>query len=314
MKIAIVLTPPTEHHFRLAAQIGVEEFVARYQWADSYDKLAQTCEMSASYGLKTNVVEGYMPLDPIVHNGAEREEAMATMKQLVRNMGKLGVEVLCYNWMPNCDWTRTALRVPARGGALTNAFDESMLQALETPPKYSSTREQLWSNLESFLKEILPVAEEANVKLAMHPDDPPVPSLRGEEQMMHQPEHYERLFNISDSPSNTMCFCQGTFSEMGADVSQLITRFGSKISYVHFRDVQGVVPQFVETFHDNGQKDMAAAMRAYRDVGFAGPARPDHVPTLDGEEGDGDGYSMLGRLFAVGYMRGLLHAVESEKI
>jgi mannonate dehydratase len=182
---------------------------------------------------------------------------------------------------------------------------------LERPPKYSSSAQQLWENLESFLREVLPVAEDTNVKLAMHPDDPPIPFLRGEEQMMHQPEHYERLFNLVDSPSNTMCFCQGTFSEMGADIPSLIRGLGSKISYVHFRDVQGVVPKFVETFHDNGQTDMAAAMRAYYEVGFKGPARPDHVPTLDGEEGDGGGYSMLGRLFAVGYMRGLIDAVES---
>jgi mannonate dehydratase len=225
-------------------------------------------------------------------------------------MGKLGVGVLCNNWMPNADWTRTTLNVPARGGALTNAFDESKLEELSTPPKYSSSEADLWRNLEYFLKQVLPVAEESNVKLAMHPDDPPMPFLRGAPQMMHQPEHYERLFNISDSPANGMCFCQGTFSEMGADIPVLIRRLGSRINYVHFRDVQGVVPSFVETFHDNGQTDMAAAMRAYNEVGFDGPARPDHVPTLDGEEGDGGGYSMLGRLFAVGYLRGLIDATE----
>lgn len=312
MRIAIVLTPPTDQHFRWASQIGVEDFVARYQLAASYEKLRETRDWAASFGIKLSVVEGYMPLDPIVHGAPDRDDAILTIKQLIINMGKLGVEVLCYNWMPNCDWTRTALNVPARGGALTNSFDESLLKAPETPPQYSSTAEQLWKNLEYFLEQVIPVAEDAGVSLAMHPDDPPLPKLRGEDQIMHQPEHYERLFNLYDSPANAMCLCQGTFSEMGADIPALIRRLGKKASYAHFRDVRGVVPQFVETFHDDGQTDMAAAMLAYHEVGFTGPMRPDHVPTLDGEEGNGGGYSMLGRLFAVGYMRGLMHAVQNN--
>ena len=96
---------------------------------------------------------------------------------------------------------------------------------------------------------------------------------------------------------------------MGADVVSTIGRFGGRISYVHFRDVQGTVPRFRETFHDNGPTDMAAAIAAYRAIGFAGPLRSDHVPMLDGEEGE-PGYTLLGRLFAVGYIRGLLHGVE----
>jgi mannonate dehydratase len=99
---------------------------------------------------------------------------------------------------------------------------------------------------------------------------------------------------------------------MGADIPALIHRFGKKIGYVHFRDVEGTAENFVETFHDDGKTDMAAAMRAYRDIGFAGAMRPDHVPQMDGEAGRADGYTMLGRLFAVGYMRGLIHALEGE--
>jgi mannonate dehydratase len=97
---------------------------------------------------------------------------------------------------------------------------------------------------------------------------------------------------------------------MGVDIPSTIRRFGRAISYVHFRDVRGSIPRFEETFHDNGKTDMCEAMRTYREVGFEGPMRPDHVPRLEGEAGDGSGYSMLGRLFAVGYMRGLMHAVD----
>jgi len=106
-----------------------------------------------------------------------------------------------------------------------------------------------------------------------------------------------------------MCFCQGTFAEMGVDIPSAIRRLGRHINYVHFRDVEGAVPSFRETFHDNGKTNMFAAMQAYKEVGYAGPMRPDHVPTLEGESNEYPGYHMLGRLFAVGYMRGLMHAV-----
>lgn len=311
MRIAIVLTPPTDQHFQWAAQIGVTDFVARYQWANSYDKLKETCERSESFGLKTTVVEGYLPIDSVIHAGGKRDDDIVEIQRLIENMGKLDVGILCYNFMPSSDWTRTALNVPARGGALTNGFNEAALE----PRKAGAVTpgaDQLWGNLEYFLKQVLPVAEANGIRLAMHPDDPPLAALRGADQIIHSIASYDRLFEISDSPSNTMCFCQGTFAEMGVDIPSTIARFGPKISYAHFRDVEGTAGNFVETFHDNGKTDMYAAMQAYADAGFTGAMRPDHVPTLSGEEGDGGGYTMLGRLFAVGYMRGLMHAVNSS--
>jgi mannonate dehydratase len=212
----------------------------------------------------------------------------------------------------HADWTRTDLQVTARGGALTNAFDAANLDASRTlpPDRRESSSDALWRNLAYLLERLVPAAEEAGVKLAMHPDDPPMPSLLGAAQIMHNAACYDRLFELNPSPANGMCFCQGTFAEMGTpDMPAMIRRFGSRIHYVHFRDVRGTMPKFVETFHDEGQTDMHAAMQAYRAIGFTGPARPDHVPTLADEDGDGSGYSMLGRLFAVGYMRGLIHSV-----
>ena len=107
-------------------------------------------------------------------------------------------------------------------------------------------------------------------------------------------------------------FCQGTFAEMGVSIPETITHFGDHIHFVHFRDVDGVVPRFAETFHDNGITDMAAAIRAYRSIGFSGPIRPDHVPVLEGETTENSGYTMLGRLFAVGYMKGLIEATTNK--
>jgi len=144
----------------------------------------------------------------------------------------------------------------------------------------------------------------------MHPDDPPIPVMCGLARIMNSVESFERLVSLVPSPNNAICFCQGTFAEMGVDIPATIRRLGSYIRYVHFRDVIGSAENFVESFHDNGQTNMCGAMRAYHEIGFKGPMRPDHVPQLIGEEEGEPGYTMLGRLFAVGYMRGLIQAVQ----
>lgn len=311
MKIALVLTPPTDQNFRWAAQIGVTDFVARYQMVETPEKLTAAVERAARFGLRLSVVEGYLPLREVVLGTAGRDAQIEEVARLIAGMGRHGVEILCYNFMQS-DWTRTAFRIPTRGGALTNEFRLAALEGQSLPREQCLSAEQLWANYAYFLQRILPVAQANNVQLAMHPDDPPLPSLLGASQMMYSAECYDRLFAEFPSPANAMCFCQGTFAEMGADIPATIRHFGPRIAYVHFRDVRGNAEHFVETFHDDGPTDMAAAMRAYREIGFRGAMRPDHVPALDGEANDGDGYSMLGRLFAVGYMRGLMHATENR--
>jgi mannonate dehydratase len=170
--------------------------------------------------------------------------------------------------------------------------------------------EELWKNLEVFLRELIPAAEAAGVAMCMHPDDPPLPELLGKARIMNSVENFERLVDLVPSKSNAICFCQGTFATMGVDIPATILRLGSHIRYLHFRDVRGSRDAFVETFHDNGDTDMAAAMRAYRQIGYSGPIRPDHVPQLFGEDDGEPGYTMLGRLFAYGYIRGLMQATE----
>ena len=125
---------------------------------------------------------------------------------------------------------------------------------------------------------------------------------------MHNVSGFDRLLKLAPSAANGICFCQGSFATMNVDIPATIRRFGSSIQYVHFRDVRGNPSAFAETFHDNGPTDMAEAMRAYREIGFQGPIRPDHVPQLVGEDDGEPGYTMLGRLFAYGYIRGLMHA------
>jgi mannonate dehydratase len=260
------------------------------------------------FGLRMSVVEGYLPIERIVLGQDGRDAQIGELTAIIRQMGKLGVEVLCYNFMPFFDWTRTSFELPARGGAMTNGFDAAQIGDKVAPEEARLSSEQMWANLEYFLRRIVPVAEDAGVKLAMHPDDPPMPRFMGTNQIFSSVEGFERLVATVPSPVNGICFCQGNFTAMGTDVPAAIERLGKWIHYVHFRDLRGGAKKFVETFHDNGQTDMNAAMRAYQKIGFRGPARPDHVPKLEGEEGKATGYTMLGRLFAVGYMRGLIDA------
>lgn len=315
MRIAIVLTPPSDLHFKWAAQVGVNDFVCRYPRHYGLDPIAGLTAMkerAASFGLKLNIVEGYLPLEPIALNTPACEDALREIERFIDHMGKLGVETLCYNFML-ADWTRTDTRVPTRGGAMTNSYDASLVGDRTLPPEKRQDARKTFDHLVKFVKRLVPAAEHAGVKLAIHPDDPPQASLMGFEQVLFTPEGFERLFDAVPAAVNGMCFCQGTFSEMGVDVPATIRRFGKRIHYAHFRDVRGVMPRFEETFHDAGQTDMAEAIRAYHAVGFKGAMRPDHVPKLEGEDGDGGGYSMLGRLFAVGYMRGLMHAVVGKE-
>jgi mannonate dehydratase len=212
--------------------------------------------------------------------------------------------------MPVFNWTRTAVDIPSRGGALVSGFDLVKSADLPHSEYRDVTEEQLWANLRYFLQRVLPVAEQARVRLAMHPDDPPLSPLRGLPRIMRSLDNYQRLLDLVPSPWNGITFCQGNFTLMTSDVPAAIRRFGSqgKIFFVHLRDVRGTPDHFEETFHDAGQTDMAACIRAYLETGFDGVCRPDHVPTMDGDSNDRPGYSTLGRLFAIGYIRGLIQA------
>ena len=313
MRLATVLTPINDENLTLAAQCGVTDLVARYYGSDVAE-LTRLQEWAARYGMQIPVVEGYLPIERLklgIDDGTE----LAAMKTLIRQMGDAGVPLLCYNFMSGADWVRSNLQVPAGGGATVSEFriaDVERAVSLNThgaPSGPLVTAEELWRNLDRFLNELLPHCERAGVTLAMHPDDPPLPMFLGRARIMNSVESFERLVALAPSPHNAICFCQGTFAAMGVDVPATIRRLGSHIRYVHCRDVAGTPDSFVETFHDNGPTDMVAAMRAYHEAGFSGPLRPDHVPMYVDEEGE-PGYTMLGRLFAYGYLRGLMQSVE----
>lgn len=314
MQLTSVVTPFTDDNLRLLAQIGVTHVTIRYP-GRGLDRLDATRKQVESCGLQIAAVEGYLPIENIKLGNSQFDVEIEEMKELLQNMKSAGIPFVCYNFMAGTDWVRTKLDARERGGALVTGFDidqaeqaVSLSETTREKNETSITAEELWINLERFLTVLVPVAEACGVTLAMHPDDPPLDSFMGKARIMNSVEGFERLVQLVPSPANAICFCQGTFAEMGVDIPTTIERLGLHIKYVHFRDIKGSRERFVETFHDNGATDMFAAVKAYQQIGFTGPIRPDHVPQLVGEEAGEPGYTMLGRLHAFGYLQGLIEA------
>ena len=318
MKLAMCLWGEVDEKWPLAKQMGVDHAVTLsdpkpdHPLAD-YQTMALLKKRYEDAGLDLQVVEGWIPMENIRRATPEREREMELVQRTVENMGALEIPVLCYNWMAYFNWLRTSVTTRLRGGALTSSYDHSVMSRQPGANKLRITEAELWDNLQWFLERMVPVAERAGVKLAMHPDDPPLSPIAGVPRIMSSVEGFERLLSMSGSESNGITFCQANFSLMTGpeNVPATIRRFGPRIHFVHFRDVRGTAERFEETFHDDGPTDMFAVMRAYREVGFRGAIRPDHAPAMEGDPNLRPGYETRGRLFAIGYMRGLLEGVDA---
>ncbi|UFH53878.1 mannonate dehydratase [Spirosoma sp. KNUC1025] len=281
-----------------------------------YQAVAAVKEAWEKVGLKLRVIEGPPALSEKTKLGlAGRDEEIANFITLMKNLAKVGIDTICYNWMPVIGWYRTQNDRSGRGGALVTAFDYEAAKNLPLTQYGEVSKETLWKNLTYFIKAVVPEAEKAGIKLAMHPDDPQVDSLRGIARIMNTVDSFKRLMELYPSPNNGITMCQGNFALMGQGIPGLINYFGKqgKIHFVHFRNVRGGTFSFEETFHDEGIIDMYQAMKAYYDIGFKGPIRPDHVPTMYGDSNQHPGYSTIGTLYALGYMRGLMEAVSKRK-
>ncbi len=327
MKIAEALPPSPGPLWRLVKQCGVDYAVGtsggRTRSGDgtgrgeppwSRPALERVKKLYEEGGFKLAVIEWRPPLGRAKLGLPGRDEEIATVCELVRNMGALEIPVWCYEWMV-LGVLRTSSTLPARGGALATGYDHAQMKDLPLTKSGVVKDEQLWANLEYFLKRVLPVAEKAGVKLAMHPDDPPLSPIRGVARIMRSVENFQRLVDLVPSPSNGITLCQGNFTLMTDDLPGVIRKFGQqkKIFFVHFRDVRGTPEKYEETFHDEGKTDMVACTRAYREIGYEGVCRPDHVPTMEGDSNDKPSYSTIGRLFAIGYIKGIEDAVYGER-
>jgi len=249
-----------------------------------------------------------------------RDEDIECFKSLLREMGRLDIPMICWNFMASIGWFRTRADLPERGGALTSEFRLEDMEAEPLPAEKQISEDKLWDNIGYFLKSVLPEAERAGVRMALHPDDPPVSPIRGVGRILTSAEAYDRLFQEFPSPSLGAAFCQATFRAMGEDILAVSERWirKNRFFFIHLRDIEGDKTCFRETFHDNGPTEMALMLKHYASLGFNGPIRPDHAPAMYGERtgefssGLSAGYEMMGKIFAVGYIKGICESAGIE--
>jgi len=241
-----------------------------------------------------------------------RDQDIETYCRFLRDLGRLNIPVASYDFHPGNTYTTSTVE---RRGYLARQFDLDTFRKTEKPEfgrDYSA--DDIWANYTYFVKAVLPVAEKAGVRLALHPDDPPLAKMNGVAKLFTNYDGYHRAEQISGgSPNWGLTFCVGTWAEggtrMGKDVFEMIRDFGGrgKIFEVHFRNVSGPLPRFVEAFPDDGYLDMYKVMKTLREAKFDGAAEPDHVPKLAGDTG----ILRAGTTYCLVYMRSLIERVNA---
>ena len=338
MKLGIAMKPAmwSDAHLRLARQLGCESVIAWVPFDEGdgvwhEEQFRALVRQAEQHGLALEAIENFHPAhwDHIVLGEPGKEEQMACICETIRNAGKAGIRCFGYNFsvcgVQGYFTDYTSGNRDGRGLAATKSFDEAKMptEAQRNPDFWFNTRierrgntgiqppcseEEFWERYYWFLSRALPVAEEANVKLCAHPDDPPVPYLRGIYRPLHLPEGLRKLLAFSDSPSNCLEFCQGTVSTMrGVNIYEVIEEFAGsgRLGYVHFRKPRGTMPRYSEVFIDEGYVNMPRALGIYRRHGFEGTVIPDHTPQVDA--------AMpweTGMAYALGYIRGVMQTME----
>lgn len=273
-------------------------------------KLIQTRRWVEEEGLRLAAVEGFpgCSTEPVIHGDEDMEAELERIKSAVRAVGRAGIPVLGYDWSPQ-GVGRTSVGTKWRGGAKVTEYDSADLgtdtASLDTP-----SEEELWANYERFLEAVLPVAEEVGVRLALHPDDPPVNEFDDTPFLHTSIEAFERTMDLVPSSNHGINLGVGTWSASDENVFEVIDTFGPRdeIFYVHFRDVAGTVPSFHETFVDQGNYDAFDLLAALAEVDYEGIVIPDHVPRVAGDTDWGH----RSRSFTVGYLRAALAAVQRD--
>jgi len=319
----MMLPPRPDRRWTVARQMGVTGAIAKLApeltgRAAPFDRaaLADAVDAYRAGGFEIVGLEGdQFDMSRIKLGLPGRDEDIDRYRAMLENMGACGIRLLCLNFMSGIGWYRTQTAVATRGGALITAFRAADAEALGPTEIGELSHARLWDHYSHFIRAVAPTAERAGVKLGLHPDDPPVPSLRRIGRILTSADAMEKAIAIADSPAVGLTFCQGSFATMGEDVPALVHRFARRIVFIHVRDVRGTATDFAETFPDDGQTDMPAVFRAYRSIGFDGPIRPDHAPAMDGDPrhdgpvaGTNVGYEANGMIFTVGYMKGLIAA------
>ena len=276
-------------------------------------------------GLELEAIENFDPAHwhDVLLDGPRKREQLENLKTLVRRLGEAGIPIMGYNF----SLAGVAGRVTgpfARGGALSVGMDGpldtpmpngmvwNMVYDQAAPPGVVPpvSSDELWRRLGEFLDELVPVAEQAGVRLAAHPDDPPTATLRGQPRLVYQPDLYQRLLDRRPSRANALEFCVGSIAEMtDGDVYEAVDRYSRQqaLAYVHFRNITGKAPYYRETFADDGDVDMVRVLRILRQNGFAGVIIPDHTPQMTCAAP-----WHAGMAWALGYLRGALQALDQD--
>lgn len=312
IKLSMYIDPaPEDDQLRFASQLGLP---CVYTWVRpeqrSFEYLDGLRRRVESFGLKLyNAGNLDVAKNAKIHLAlAGRDEVIEQFKAFIRSLGRAGIHTTTFTWEPSGVWS-SAPGASRGAPARTVDLDEMQRRPLTHGRVYSE--DELWTNFEYFMRQIIPVAEEAGVRLALHPNDPPTTALGGVPCLIHRFEDYERAFAIADSPNLGMEFCTGCWLEGGerfGDMLAAIRHFVAqkRIFIVHFRNVTAPLPHFTETFLDNGYMDMFEPMKIFVETGYDGTMILDHTPEFAG------GYALGGgTAYAIGYMRALIERAEA---
>jgi mannonate dehydratase len=279
----------------------------------SYDFIARRRDEMEKHGIRLlNVNVVGLHCDPVIVLGLPGvEDKLERYKQFLRAAGRAGVPYTTYGHMANL---RLGYSVTGRGharGLPTRVFDEAVAKSYPLSHGRVYSEKEIWETFTRFAKAVVPVAEESNVRIGLHPDDPPIPSLGGVARPFRNYEGYRRALEISNSAHFGFCLCVGTWAEGGAATGktplEMIREFAPKghIFKIHFRNIDRPLPKFRETFVDDGFMDMHEVMRELRKANFNGIVVPDHVPGA-GQSGE------VSTAYMIGYMRALRDVVNKE--
>ncbi len=296
-------------------QIGLRWVRLHYgDWDADVDKLSKIQKRFAQYGLQIYSVHhpAYRSLKiQLGQSGRDKDIELCCV--FIRVLGKLDIPVTVYDFHPGNTFTTSHVE---RRGYTAREFDLDEFRSNAEKNRFEReySTEEMWEYYTYFMKAVLPAAEEANVRMGLHPDDPPVAKMNGVAKLFTNYSGYRRAEEIAGFSKHWgLLMCIGTWAEggdqMGKDVFEMIYDFGGKgkIFEVHFRNVSSPLPRFVETFHDDGYMDMYKVMKALREVRYAGSLMPDHIPQLVNDTG-----RRAGLAYCIAYMRALLRRANEE--
>lgn len=272
-------------------------------------------------GLILEAIENFDPAHwyDVLLDGPKKVVQIEGIKQIIRNVGAAGIPIIGYNFSLAGVCSRTVGNF-ARGNAESVGMDHvderpipngmvwNMIYDTNAPKGHlpDISNEELWQRVTYFLNEVIPVAEEAGVKLAAHPDDPPMPVVRHTPRLVYQPGLYQKLLNISPSKNNALEFCLGSIAEMTeSNVYEATRTYAGHIAYIHFRNIKGKVPFYKEVFLDEGDIDMIRIIKILKAENFDGVLIPDHTPQMSCSDS-----WYAGMAYALGYMNAALKIID----